>query len=50
MIDLFNLENKVAIVTGASRGLGQGMCIALAQAGANGVKIARCIGEKVNNN
>ena len=28
--DLFNLDGKVAIVTGASRGLGQGMAIALA--------------------
>ncbi|MBR3133701.1 MAG: 2-dehydro-3-deoxy-D-gluconate 5-dehydrogenase KduD [Clostridia bacterium] len=41
MIDLFNLENKVAIVTGASRGLGQGMCIALAQAGANIIGVSQ---------
>ena len=32
--DLFNLDGKVAIVTGASRGLGQAMAIALAEAGA----------------
>lgn len=32
--DLFNLDGKVAIVTGASKGLGQGMAIALAEAGA----------------
>lgn len=33
--DLFNLDGKVAIVTGASRGLGQAMAIALAEALAN---------------
>ena len=27
---------KVAVVTGANTGLGQGMCVALAQAGAKG--------------
>ena len=39
--DLFNLDGKVAIVTGASRGLGQGMAIALAQAGANVVGVGQ---------
>lgn len=39
--DLFNLDGKVAIVTGASRGLGQGMAIALAQAGANIVGVGQ---------
>ena len=34
-IDLFSLEGKVAIVTGASTGLGQGMALGLAKAGAN---------------
>ena len=36
MMDLnaFSLQNKVALVTGASRGLGQAMAIALANAGA----------------
>ncbi len=38
---LFGLENKVALVTGASRGLGQGMSLALAQAGAHVVLLAR---------
>jgi NAD(P)-dependent dehydrogenase (short-subunit alcohol dehydrogenase family) len=33
--DLFNLEGKNAIVTGASRGLGKAMAISLAKAGAN---------------
>lgn len=33
--NLFNLNGKVAIVTGTSRGLGKAMAIALAKAGAN---------------
>lgn len=35
MIDSFSLEGKVAIVTGSSTGLGQGMCLGLAKAGAD---------------
>ncbi|MBR9919392.1 MAG: 2-dehydro-3-deoxy-D-gluconate 5-dehydrogenase KduD [Bacteroidetes bacterium] len=35
MNPLFSLENKTALITGASRGLGQGMAIALAGAGAH---------------
>lgn len=34
MKSLFSLEGKVALITGASRGLGQGMAIGLAEAGA----------------
>lgn len=34
-LDLFRLDGKVALVTGASRGLGAAMAIALAQAGAD---------------
>lgn len=41
MLDLFDLNDKVAIVTGASRGLGQGMCIALAKAGANIIGVSQ---------
>lgn len=40
-LDMFSLQGKTAIVTGANTGLGQGMCIALAEAGANVVGVAR---------
>lgn len=36
-----NLENKVAVITGASRGLGKAMAIALAQQGASIALVAR---------
>lgn len=35
ILDQFKLDGKVAIVTGCSQGLGQGMAIALAEAGCN---------------
>lgn len=35
ILEKFNLKNKVAIVTGASSGLGRGMALALSEAGAN---------------
>ena len=35
ILDSFRLDGKVAIVTGCERGLGQGMSVALAQAGAD---------------
>lgn len=35
ILDLFKLDNKVALVTGAGRGLGQAMAISLAEAGAD---------------
>lgn len=35
ILDKFSLDGKVALVTGASRGLGQSMAIALAEAGAD---------------
>lgn len=35
MDDPFRLDGRTALVTGASRGLGQGMALALAEAGAN---------------
>ena len=41
ILDLFQLNGKTALVTGANTGLGQGICIALAQAGANVIGAAR---------
>ncbi len=35
ILDKFKLDSKVAIVTGAARGLGQAMAVGLAEAGAN---------------
>jgi 2-deoxy-D-gluconate 3-dehydrogenase len=49
--DIFNLQGKVAIVTGANTGLGQGIALALAQAGADiaaaGTSAPTETGEKV---
>ncbi len=42
ILDKFKLDGKVAIVTGASTGLGQGMAIALAEAGADIVDYVPC--------
>ena len=41
VLDKLNLEGKTAIVTGAGRGLGRAMSVALADAGANVVVTAR---------
>jgi 2-deoxy-D-gluconate 3-dehydrogenase len=40
ILDKFNLAGKVALVTGASRGLGAGMALGLAEAGADLVVVA----------
>ena len=40
ILDQFKLDGKVAIVTGGSRGLGQGMAIGLAEAGADVALVA----------
>ncbi|MEV0600296.1 glucose 1-dehydrogenase [Streptomyces sp. NPDC050315] len=41
VLDLFRLDGKVAVITGASSGLGAGFAVALAQAGADVVLAAR---------
>lgn len=41
ILDKFKLDGKVAVVTGANTGLGQGMAVALAEAGAKVVGVAR---------
>ncbi|MFV9511314.1 SDR family NAD(P)-dependent oxidoreductase [Tepidibacillus sp. LV47] len=40
-MDLFNLEGKVAIVTGSGKGIGKAMALGLADAGADVVVVAR---------
>jgi 2-deoxy-D-gluconate 3-dehydrogenase len=41
ILDVFSLGGKVAIVTGCTRGLGQGMAVGLAEAGADIVGVGR---------
>lgn len=41
VIDRFNLTGRVAIVTGATRGLGRGFATALGEAGAKVVLVGR---------
>lgn len=41
ILDMFKLDGKVAIVTGANTGLGQGIAIGLAEAGADIVGVGR---------
>ena len=40
-LNMFSLEGKTALVTGANTGLGQGICVAYAEAGANVIGVAR---------
>ena len=44
VLDLFRLDGRSAIVTGASRGLGESMALALAEAGADVVLVGRSEG------
>ena len=46
ILDKFSVEGKVAIVTGCSMGLGQGMALALAEAGANIVGVDYVAGDE----
>ena len=41
LIDQFRIQGKVAVVTGASRGIGEGIAIGLADAGAHVIITAR---------
>ena len=40
-LNMFSLEGRTALVTGANTGLGQGICVAYARAGANVIGVAR---------
>ncbi|MDH3384255.1 MAG: SDR family NAD(P)-dependent oxidoreductase, partial [Deltaproteobacteria bacterium] len=44
-MDLFDIRGKVALVTGASKGLGKAMAMGLAKAGADLALCARSLGE-----
>lgn len=45
MLEEYNLEDKVAIVTGAGRGIGKSIAITLAEAGADIIVVARTVEE-----
>ncbi len=46
ILDQFRLEGRVALVTGATQGLGQGYAVALAQAGADVFALDRCTSDE----
>ncbi len=46
ILDLFKLDGRIAIVTGASRGLGQSIAVGLAEAGADVALVHRSDGSK----
>ena len=41
VIETFQLNGKIALVTGASRGIGKAMAIALAEAGADIIGVSK---------
>ena len=43
VLDLFRLDNKIALVTGCRRGIGQVMALALAEAGADIIGVSRSL-------
>jgi 2-deoxy-D-gluconate 3-dehydrogenase len=43
VLDLFRLDGKTALITGARRGLGRAMAVALAQAGADIIAVSRSL-------
>jgi NAD(P)-dependent dehydrogenase (short-subunit alcohol dehydrogenase family) len=45
MIDSFDLSGKLALITGAGRGIGEGCALALARAGADVVLVSRSADE-----
>lgn len=56
MLKSFSLENKTAIVTGAGKGIGKAIAVALAEAGANVMLVSRTVSDlqetqqQINNN
>ncbi len=46
ILEDFRLDGKVALVTGATQGLGQGMALGLAEAGADIVTLDRCTSDE----
>lgn len=43
VLDLFNLDGKTALVTGAKRGIGKAMAVALAEAGADVIGVSKTL-------